>query len=101
MNFLKGTFSIECENCKGQIDFQPSDTDFEPDGGSERQMGTENSYLWNYDFKCFDCKKQDITIDYGVYEYPVGAFNTDDVTLKGAIELSRFDYTFQDEELEQ
>jgi len=98
MSFLKGTFSIECEKCKEQIDFQPNETDFESDGGGERQMGPENGYIWSYDFKCFECEEQDISIQYEVYEYPVGAFNNDSVELSGATELSRFDYNFQDEE---
>lgn len=66
--------------------------------GRERQMGPEIGYSWDYEFTCFECNEQDISIQYEVYENPVGAFNNDNIQLDGAIEVTRFSYDFQGEE---
>ncbi len=93
-----GTFTIKCSNCQEEIDFHSDDADFQSDGGGERQMGPEYGYIWSSDFKCFECNQQNISIQYEVYEYPVGAFNNDKVEITGATELNRFDYNFHEEE---
>ena len=98
MSFSNGTFWIKCNNCEEQIDFQADEADFDCNGGTERQMGPEKGYSWNYEFKCFECNEQHINIEYEVYKYPVGAFNNDNIRLDGATELTRFDYVFQEED---
>lgn len=93
---------MECSKCGKQHDFSPSDTDFESNGGSERSMGPENSYLWETEIECDgnlegeECGN-DISVKYEVWEYPVGAFNMDEVAIEGGRELSRFGYNFHDE----
>jgi hypothetical protein len=64
-------------------------------------MGPENSYSWETELECDgkdgneDCGNE-ISVKYEVYEYPVGAFNMDEVVVTGGKELSRFGYDFHD-----
>lgn len=96
MSFISGTLSVKCEKCGTIHDFDASEADFEPDGGGERQMGQENGYTWETSFNCDNCGNE-IEIDYGVWEYPVGMFNNDDVKINGGTEEGRYSYDFQDE----
>lgn len=101
MSFVTGEFSLECSKCSKEHDFLPEDVDFET-GGSERSMGPENSYIWKEDIECDgeidgeECGNE-ISINYEVYEYPVGALNNETVEITGGKELSRFDYNFHEE----
>lgn len=95
MSFVIGTFSVVCNNCGKQTDFEEVDADFDSTGGSERQMGPENGYSWEMNFNC-ECGNE-IEFDYQVHEYPVGAFNHEDVRITGAEVVNTFDYDFSDE----
>lgn len=98
MSFVHGTFSVTCDKCGTEYDFDADESDFEPTGGGERQMGAENGYLWEHMFSCEseNCDNE-IEIEYEVYEYPVGLYNNDSVKIKGATENSRYGYDFQNE----
>jgi hypothetical protein len=98
MSIAKGTFSLICSNCGQQHDFTADDADFELRHGSERQMGPENGYVWEHAFECDgkNCSNE-IEIEYEVYEYPVGAFNMDEVKISGGQEKHRFEYDFHGE----
>ena len=92
---VKGNFSVECKKCGNVVDFPANEADFDLSGSDERQMGIENTYSWNSSYEC-ECKNE-IEFDYEVWEYPVGAFNNDEVTITGGSETSRYDYDFHDE----
>lgn len=96
MSIVNGTFSLSCSKCGKQHDFTAEDADFEDSYGGERQMGPENGYVWKTEFNCDNCGNE-IEVEYEVWEYPVGAFNTDQLTIKGGTEVSRFDYDFSEE----
>lgn len=97
MSFISGTLSVKCKKCGTVTDFDSDEADFEPTGGGDdRGMGQENGYNWETTFNCDKCGNE-IEIDYEVWEYPVGAFNNDDVRLSGATEEGRYSYDFQDE----
>lgn len=96
MSIAKGTFTITCDKCGEKHDFLAEEADFESTGGSERQMGPENSYTWEYTFNCDKCEN-DIEIEYQVWEYPAGAFNYDQVEIKGGKDINRFGYDFHDD----
>lgn len=96
MSFVNGTFTIVCNKCKEQIDFDSEESDFEATGGSERQMGPENGYSWEMTFNCDNCDN-DIEFDYQVYEYPQGVFNFEDIRISGAGIRDKFLYDFSDE----
>jgi hypothetical protein len=95
MSFVNGTFSLICNKCSKQHNFRANDADFDETSGSERQMGPENGYTWEYIFNCDQCENE-IEIEYEVWEYPVGAFNNDQVEIKGGTEVNRYGYDFQD-----
>ncbi len=92
MGLAAGTFIIKCKQCGKGYTFNENDAEFDQISGSERQMGPESCYAWQHAFTC-DCG-QEIEIDYQVWEYPMGAFNMDNVDLVGAEEVSRYDYNF-------
>ncbi|MBU6122591.1 hypothetical protein [Hymenobacter siberiensis] len=95
MSLVTGVFSIECSNCGTKRDFTPSDVDFEVASSTEEPMGTQTGYQWEETIECEECEKE-IGIEYSVYEYPEGAFDMDEVKIKGGKELSRFGYEFHD-----
>lgn len=96
MSIVKGTFSLTCDKCGKQHDFNEDETDFDINLGDEGPMGTENGYSWEHEFECDNCGTK-IEVDYEVWEYPVGAFNNDSVRIVGGTETSRFSYDFHDE----
>jgi len=95
MSFVNGTFSLICNECSKQHDFTANDADFDDTWGSERQMGPENGYTWEYTFNCDECENE-IKIEYEVWEYPLNAFNNDQVKIKGGTEVNRYKYDFHD-----
>ena len=97
MSIASGTFIFQCNDCHAQTTYLPEDSAF----GSEvfdpdRQMGPEYRHHWNENFEC-SCGNE-ITLTYNVYEYPVGAFNIEQIDLEGATEIQTFDYDFHDKE---
>jgi len=97
MSLVQGTFSIKCDNnsCGKQHNFPAEKANFDFEGSDERQMGPENSYSWNNNFNC-DCGDE-IEFEYGIWEYPVGVFNHDNVEIDGGTEIQRYDYDFHEE----
>ena len=95
MSLVNGNFSIKCNKCGTQHDFPADESDFDFEGSDERQMGAENSYSWNSSFTC-ECENE-IEFEYGIWEYPVGAFNSDSVEIIEGTEVERYDYDFSDE----
>lgn len=93
MSIVNGTFSVTCNKCGKQHNFSADDVDFNATSSSERQMGPENGYAWECTFVCDGCENE---IEYEVWEYPVGAFNYDQVEIKGGTEVNRFGYDFHD-----
>jgi hypothetical protein len=93
MGIVTGTFSLNCDKCGNQHDFTASEADFEANSGSERKMGPESVYAWEHTINCDECENV-IDIEYRVWEYPVGAFNDDDVTINGKKHNNRFGYDF-------
>jgi hypothetical protein len=95
MSIVIGNFSLICSKCGKQHNFSAEDTDFDLCSSEERQMGPENGYLWECSFKCEgkNCGNE-IEIEYEVWEYPIGAFNMDEVRISGGREEQRFDYDF-------
>lgn len=95
MNIVSGSFIVKCSKCGTEESFDAEDADFVDSFGSERQMGTENGYVWKRNYECKGCKS-DIEIHYEVVEYPIGAFNNDIVKIEGGEEVNRFEYDFSD-----
>ena len=95
MSFITGIFTIKCTNCDLEYNFSPEEADFDAVGGSERSMGTENGYKWEFDFEC-ECGN-DIEVEYEVYEYPVGAFNNEQINVTGGTAENSYDYDFHGE----
>ena len=92
---VNGIFSIKCNTCETHHDFPANESEFDFDGGEERQMGAENSYSWNSSFNC-DCGNE-IEFEYGIWEYPVGAYNHDNVDINNGSEVERYSYDFSEE----
>lgn len=96
-NINNGTLEIECEICKTHMFFDSADCDFEYEGGTERGMGDENSYKLEIIIECDGCKKE-ISIEYNVYEYPIGAYNNHTIKIEGANLIQEFDFEFNNYE---
>lgn len=97
MSIAEGMFSVICDKCRTTHDFPAEEADFDCTGGDQdRQMGPENIYTWEMEFNC-ECG-QLIEIDYQAVEYPVGAYNFDDVTVNGASPQGGYTFSFHEEE---
>ena len=96
MSIVKGTFSLTCSKCNKQHDFTSDEADFDATSGSERQMGPETGYTWECTFNCDKCDNE-IEIEYEVWEYPMGAFNHEQINIKGGTSINSFDYDFHGE----
>lgn len=96
---VTGTFSLTCNKCSQSYDFTSDEADFEAKYSHERQMGQENGYEWEHKFDCDenDCGNE-IEIKYQVWEYPVGAFNHEIISINGGKEISTFNYDFHEEQ---
>jgi hypothetical protein len=89
---VKGDFELQCNHCGKKHSFSAKDADFDCIESNERQMGQENYYEWTTSFPC-DCGKE-IEIEYGVWEYPLGAFNYDEVNITVGKLVQKLDYEF-------
>jgi hypothetical protein len=95
MSIVKGSMTVKCNHCDKIHTISSEDADFENSYGNERQMGQENGYTWEDTIKC-ECGNE-IEIIYEVWEYPVGIFNNDKVTIDGGTLIDKFGYDFHDE----
>lgn len=93
MSIVEGIMTITCDKCGHVNDILAENADFENTGVVERQMGAENSYLWEDNFKCENCDNE-IRVKYEVWEYPLGAFNNDSIEVDGGKYDQIFDYDF-------
>ena len=92
-----GTFSFKCNKCGKQHDFTDEDIYFEITSTEEKPQGSQREYIWEDIFTCDVCENE-IEIEYHVWEYPVGAFNDDNIKLIGATKLKCFTYEFNDDD---
>lgn len=95
MSIALGACTIECSNCEQQHTFSHQDCDFECTGGEERQMGPENIYEWEFDYKCEECGNT-INGNYSVAEYPEGVVNHQNIEIDGGNVIGRFSFDFSD-----
>jgi hypothetical protein len=98
MSLVNGTFSVTCDKCGTQNNFPASDSNFDLTSGEEKPMGQENCYSWETSVECdnANCDNQ-IDIEYEIWEYPVGGFDSDEINVDGGTAINRYDYDFQDE----
>ncbi len=82
MSIATGTFSITCSNCPERFSYKGTEAEFELVESHEREMGTENHYVFALDLTC-ECNNE-ISFEYHVWEYPIGQLNHVDVDIKGA-----------------
>lgn len=73
------TAKIKCNKCGSQFEIQ---FDFHSAGSDERNMGPENHYSANDQIGCDKCDSE-ISYDFYLSEYPVGATNDTDFTIEG------------------
>jgi restriction system protein len=73
---------IQCANCQNLIPIDYEDLDVQQNNADDREMGPEVFY-WGYvDVGCPRCF-HDIAVEYTASEYPIGAPNFDETTVKG------------------
>lgn len=77
--------TLHCDGCGHEFEVGDDDLcmEWEPDGVDERSMGPEYSYISHNEITCPKCRKQ-IELTMYVWEYPVGAFNYQDIKANGA-----------------
>lgn len=91
-----GYLLLRCNHCKELSDFDGDDFFYEWEGGEvdERGMGPESEYISEETLQCKHCDQQ-FDIKFHVWEYPMGAFNYQDIEVDGAtveetLDLTRF-----------
>lgn len=87
---------IKCENCKNVFEINTGELNFEWEchGGFERSMGEESEYESCEVYNCPKCYRQ-IDLKLKVWEYPMGAFNMQDIEIDGGelektVDLSQY-----------
>lgn len=91
---IKGDYlRFKCDSCGKIHSYHKSDfnLDFDCIESSERSMGIENHYEAIEVFDC-ECGNQ-ITVNFEVWEYPIGAHNYDSLTVEGGEILESFYFT--------
>ena len=89
-NASESSLLIRCDNCGELFEINADDFAFnwEVESSDERGMGPECEYVSYENYECPSCK-QDNDIELHVWEYPVGAFNDQDIYVSnGSIEKS-------------
>ena len=76
-----GSLKIKCSKCGHIITIPCDELEFENVAAEERQMGTETTHSATGEITCPKCGNE-ISYEYDVWEYPVGAFNSDDVKIQ-------------------
>lgn len=81
----KDAMIVCCNHCKKMVKFEEDEFcfDWEDNGWSELEMGTETEWESNEYCKCPECGC-DIDFKLHVWEYPVGAINNTEVECDGA-----------------
>lgn len=93
---VEGTLDILCEKCKKVNTVDSYDTEFElSSSDDDRGMGSENQYTWSSSFPCENCDNE-IEIEYDVWEYPEGAYNSEECNISGGKTNDRFIFNFID-----
>jgi len=80
-----GKFRIKCLQCGSEYEYSCDELEWSCIDSSEREMGAENHYEASWEATCPKCSSC-MAITFHCWEYPVGAINTTDISLKG-IEL--------------
>lgn len=87
-----GYLLLKCNHCKKLSDFDADDFFYNWEGGvvDERGMGPESEYISE---ECCECKHcgQQFGTRFHVWEYPMGAFNYQDIEVEGATVEEPFD----------
>lgn len=95
-NASESSLLVCCDNCGKlfEIDTNNFYFDWQVESVSERSMGPESEYVSYENFECPSCKQEN-EIELHVWEYPVGAFNYQEInvshgTVEKSINLSNF-----------
>lgn len=81
-------FEFRCNSCKTIHKRECADLEWECVESIEREMGPDKHYVSRYDEVCNICNNA-ISIEFGCWEYPVGALNLrDEPEVMGAVLLS-------------
>jgi len=79
-----GKIKVKCKKCQKLHDISPENFDDPEKNSDERSMGYETQYIWEYEFKCYNCNNElKITIE--GYEYPVGILNYQEFRTEGCL----------------
>jgi hypothetical protein len=88
---ILGKAKFKCKNCGCIRNLNNEDFTFDSESSSQRNMGEENQYSACIEIPCDECN-QDISLNFSVWEYPVGIINDSDESAIGADILeSNFD----------
>ena len=94
-NHIKGHATFRCGNCGEK--YSLNDFDFNPESGYGRGMGSETQHISIFEQTCDKCN-YDISIEFEVWEYPEGAFNSASSLSTSATHINaEFDFVGYDE----
>ena len=93
---VKGNLVVECEKCKRQHTINAGSLEWDCEEKNDRKQGVESRIHSEHEIDC-PCGEK-ITIEANIWEYPIGAFNTDDYRVSGGkIVIKQVDVEFNDE----
>lgn len=86
---MKNTIKIKCKKCDNIIDVDLEDYDLSWEVADsydhgENGMGEEIHHEAIVDVECPNCNTDGITISLNVWEYPIGAYNDQQIDVDGA-----------------
>jgi hypothetical protein len=92
MLIVSGSIDVTCGQCGANHNISAEDADFENVESSERQMGAEIGHRWEHEIEC-GCGNV-IEVEYDVWEYSGGTFNSDSIIVNGGTHQGSFEYDF-------
>ena len=83
-NRTEGSLLIRCDDCGELFTLDTDELEFEWEGGvvADRGMGYESQYDSEHNIECPHCGN-DIELKFQVWEYPMGAFNYQNIEIEG------------------
>lgn len=85
---------IRCEKCEAEFEIDADDLalEWELEGTFKRGMGPENEYVAHDSISCPHCK-QDIDIDFRLWEYPTGIVDNQAIECEGGEVVKGLDFS--------
>ncbi len=89
-----GQLKVKCNKC-GHINTIESDDVFFEVDTTNRSQGVEKCHSSKIEIDCTKCGA-DISIEYNIWEYPIGIINKVEINIEGGTQVSAFDIEMEE-----